>query len=141
MKGVFITTEEACAQVAATASLSSSYSGINVYTGTDNEDKAAPAIICWAQSSTEDFPLSGIWHVKTSIITKQIAITGSVGEMNTFVGDIQSAFLTGSIETTLSNRVSNYFVYQVLFDSSDSSQDGDTWVHTLDLDIVCTIKP
>ena len=139
--GVLTTTEMACALVA--EDIVSSYGDINIYTGTDNDDKAAPAVICYAESASEDFPFSGIWHVKTNIILKEMAELDSerVTRLNSLLGDVHSAFLKPNIESTLTSKSpSNYYVYQVVFDGKNSTQDGDAWVHTLSLDIVSTTK-
>ncbi len=144
MEGIYTTTEAACYQIATTASLNSAYNTyrpITVYTGTGNvEDLQAPAVVCRAESATEDFPLSGLWHVRTSIICKEMAHDSTVPNMDTFIGDIQQSFLTGSIDTELSNAVPDYFVYQVLFDGLGFQPEGDAWIHTLNLDILCTIS-
>lgn len=135
--GVLTTTEKVCSLLATDVV----DSGVSVFTGTDNDDKAAPCVICWSESATEDFPFSGIWHVKTNIIVKQMAADATVDGENTLLGTVHSAFLTNTIETTLTNKSpSNYFVYQVVFDGNSSTQDGDAWIHTLSLDIVSTTK-
>ena len=114
---------------------------MNIFTGTDNEDKKAPAVICYAESCSEDFPFSGIWHVKTNIIVKDMAADSSPDGINSLLGDVYSGFLTSDIETKLTNKLaSTYYVYQVVFDVNSSNTDGDAWIHTLSLDIVSTTK-
>src|ERR1051326_771519 len=125
--GILTTTEKACSLLA--EDVASTYGDIEVFTGVNNEDKAAPCVICWAENATEDFPFSGIWHVKTHIIVKEMAKASSVNGINTLYGDVYSKFITDTIESTLTNKVpSSYYVYQVVFDNTNSNTDGDAWV-------------
>jgi hypothetical protein len=136
MMPILLTTETACASLATSASVSASL-GLNVYTGIDNEDKEAPAVICSAISATEDFPQSGIWHVKTFIKVKEIAEdTTNKGNASTA---IFQRFLTGSINTDLKNNASNFYVFDVFAEDSQNTQEGDAWVQTLSLDIVAAL--
>lgn len=131
------TTELAC-QALATASLSTA--GVNglVTTGMDNVDKVAPIVVCYAENATEDFPYSGIYHVATTIVCKEMAadtdMTGSILSDTIF-----SNFLTGSTITNL-NTYPGYFVYNVLVTDTKDSWEGDTHKQEFVLDILCALK-
>ena len=135
-----MTTELAC-QTIAMGALSTAGSGsVNVYTGVGNvEDITAPCVICVANDKSEDFPFSGIWHVKTTIFIKEMAADVSVGEMNTLAGLVENAFLFKGIEAALSSATPNYYVYQVVSEGGNAPQrNGDAWVNSFNMDIVCT---
>ena len=134
------TTEKACSLLA--GDISSTYGDFSIFTGVNNMEKEAPCVICWAENATEDFPFSAIWHVRTHIIVKEMAMaTSSLDSVNSLYGDVYSKFLTGSIETDLTSKVTaSYYVYQVLFDGSNSTTEGDAWVNEITLDIVSTTK-
>jgi hypothetical protein len=134
MYSILTATETACAKVAATLG-----NGYTVYTGVDNIDINDPAVICYAESASEDFPFSGIWHVKTSITIKQMAYDHTTGSMDSLVGTIMSGFLNGGIEAALSATGLNYAVYQVVPEPHQERTNAEAWTHTIGLDIVCVL--
>src|ERR1035437_7422201 len=92
------TTELACQALATSSLLNANVTG-NVVVGIDNVDKEAPIVVCYAESATEDFPHSGIYHVATTIVCKEMAadtdITGSQLS-NTIFSDRKSTRLNSS---------------------------------------------
>lgn len=137
MLPILITTERACAELAASASISRSLD-CTVYTGLDGEEKEAPAIICSSTNAQEDFPFSGIWHVRTDITVKENAYDTS-GSLGILSDAIFERFLT--VDTgSLSTRVPNYSVIDVIADACDNSVEGDIWKQTLSLDVICSLK-
>lgn len=137
MQSINLSTETACVYQAATASLNASVDCF-CYNGLDNEDIQVPAVICCVNNAEEDFPQSGVWHCKTSISVKEAAYdtTRSVASLS---DTIFKAFLTGSIEQDLTNKVSNLSVYSVIPEGIETTTSGDAWVQTLKLDIVCVL--
>lgn len=132
MLPILITTENALAS-ASLATVNSASLTSNVYTGIDNEDKGAPAIICSCQSATEDFVGSGIWHIKSSVIVKEIAADTSVtSSLATTVFEK----IVGLTTTQLANCTTNFAVYDVLLEGHEQSQQSDAWVQTLNLEII-----
>jgi|ERR1035437_4182467 hypothetical protein len=131
------TTELAC-QALATASLfSASVAGL-VVTGIDNEDKSAPLVVCYAENATEDFPYSGIYHVATTIVCKEIAFDTDV--INTELSDtIFQNFLSSSTIPAL-NTYPGYFVYNILVTDTKDSWQGDAHRQEYVLDILCALS-
>lgn len=129
---ILATTERACVEIAASASISASVDA-NIYTGMDNDDKVAPAVICGALDAMQDFPESGIWRVKTQIVVKEVAadtdLTSSLANV------IFEKFSTVTKEE-LSGSVENFSVYDIQLEGCTNSQQDDTWVQTLSLEIV-----
>ena len=131
------TTELAC-QALATASLfSASIAGL-VTTGIDNVDKTAPIVVCYAESAVEDFPYSGIYHVATTIVVKEMAYDTNVISSQ-LSNTIFKSFLTSSTIPTL-NIYPNYFVYNVLVTDTKDSWQGDAHKQEYILDILCGLK-
>ena len=132
------TTELAC-KALATASLAGASVSASVATGIDNIDKEAPLVVCYAESATEDFPYSGIYHVATTIVCKEMAADTNM--LTTQVSEaIFSSFITGSTITTL-NTYPGYFVYNILITDTKDSWEGDTHKQEYVLDILCALKP
>jgi hypothetical protein len=131
------TTELAC-QALATASLfSASVAGL-VTTGIANIDKTAPLIVCYAEGATEDFPYSGIYHVATTIVVKEIAFDTDV--VNTKLSDtVFSNFLSGSTIPAL-NTYPGYFVYNIVVTDTKDDWDQDTHRQQYVLDILCALS-
>ena len=102
--------------------------------GIDNDDKIAPAVICYADGATEEFPNSGIYHVRTSIIVKELAadtdVTSSLGYY------IFKSFLSGSAKTIL-NNYPHYYVYDWFVENTNENTQNDAWVQTYTFNIVC----
>jgi hypothetical protein len=130
-------TELAC-QALATASLAASTVSASVTTGIDNVDKTAPLVVCYAESATEDFPYSGIYHVATTIVVKEIGYDTDV--TSTQLSDtIFKNFLSSSTIPIL-NIYPNYFVYNVLVTDTKDSWQGDAHKQEYVLDILCGLK-
>jgi hypothetical protein len=139
---ICLTTETACNSIASAIDVSAYeglFSTVQFYTGIDNEVKKSPCVICAAIDAQEEAPDTGIYHVKTQIIVKERAATAN-RETTTLADTIFRGFLTGSIEQSLSNNATNYFVYKVFQpDPQQSGLEGKQWVATLNLHIVCCI--
>ena len=130
-------TELACANLA-TASLASAAVTASVTTGVANIDQAAPLVLCYAETATEDFPYSGIYHVSTTIVCKEMAF--DTDTLATKLSDtIFSNFLTGSTVPRL-NAYPNYYVYNVLVTDTKDSMEGDAHKQEYVLDILCALK-
>jgi hypothetical protein len=138
------TTELACVACAYSASLSASL-GLSIdngiYAGIDNTDKAAPAVICYSDSATEDFPFSAIHHVRTHVMVKQIAAdtltTSGISDT------IFSAFMqdSGSRATkTILNNYPGFYCYEYFITDTSDNVDGDAWVQEYVFDIISALK-
>jgi hypothetical protein len=130
------TTENAFALLALSASLSQSL-GYGVYTGIGNMDKPAPAIICYAENGTEDFPFSGIYHVRTHVMVKEMAfdtdpLTGS------FADNIFAALCNNNTKNNL-NTYPNYYVYEYFIQGTNDGFDEDTQIQEMTFDVVSAI--
>ena len=121
------------AEVSVTSSRDNSLN-VNIYTGIDNEDKLAPCVICHAESATEDFPNSGIYHVKTSVTVKEIAADTSVTSSLGY--HIFKSYLSGSTKGIL-NNYPHYYVYDWFVEGVEESTSQDAWVQTYAFDVVC----
>ena len=132
------TTELAC-EVLASASLAAASITAMVVTGVDNSDKdTAPLVVCYAETATEDFPYSGIYHVATTIVAKEMAADTDV--INTEVSDtVFSNFLSSSTIPFL-NTYPGYFVYNILVTDTKDSWEGDAHKQEYVLDILCAVK-
>lgn len=133
---ILVTTERACAEIAASASISASLT-CTVYTGMDSDDKVAPAIICNAYDAVEDFPESGVWHVKTNIIVKEIAADT---DMSSSLANTMFERFSTITNEELSGSVSNFGVYNIQMEGCTNTQEEDSWVQTLSMDIVGVLK-
>lgn len=133
---ILITTERACVEIAASASVSASLD-VNIYNGMDDEGKAAPAIICGATDAQQEFPESGIWRVATQIITKEIA--ADTGKSSSLADTIFERFSTVTNEQ-LSGSVEGYSVLDIQLMGYQNTVVEDTWVQTLSLEIVGSLK-
>jgi hypothetical protein len=131
------TTELACQALATQSLLNANVTG-NVVVGIDNVDKEAPIVVCYAESATEDFPYSGIYHVATTIVCKEMAadtdITGSQLSNTIF-----SNFLSGSTIPVL-NTYPGYFVYGYWVTDSKDSWSGDAHIQEYMLNILCALQ-
>ncbi len=136
MSAILVSTEKACAVIAAMAIANAALQA-SVYTGLDSDDKNAPAVICSAESATEDFPASGLWHVRAIITTKEIAADTVTPSVLSDV--IQEAFLSDDTINNLNNAIPQFFVFDVLTPEVSNTQEVDAWVQTLSLEIVCSL--
>lgn len=131
------TTENAC-YCLATASLAAANIQAQVATGIDNVDKTAPLVVCYAESATEDFPYSGIYHVSTTIVCKEMAFDTNV--LTTPLSDnIFQNFLSGSTIPIL-NLYPNYYVYNIVVTDTKDSIEEDAHKQEYVLDILCALK-
>ncbi len=130
-------TENACAQLALTASVSASLN-VNIYTGIDNETVDAPAVICFADSAREEFPNSGVWHVNTRIYIKEMAADTSV--TSSLSDTIFKAFMSDVDTVTSLNLYPNYYVYDMFSETAENGSEGDAWSQQYVFDIVCSTK-
>lgn len=132
MMPILLTTEQTCAMIAATASVSASLT-CTVYTGLDSDEKTAPAIICSSDSAVEEVPYTGVYRVRTDIIIKENAAdtTGSLGSLSNVIFE---KFLT--IDTGSFSSGSNMSAYDIQVEGTDNSVEGDVWKQTLTLSIV-----
>lgn len=131
------TTEDACAWLATTASLSASFN-VPVYTGINNLDKTAPCIICYAESATEDFPFSGIYRVKTNIRIKEVA--SETDTSSSLATTLFEAFLNPLTKQAFNAYdSSSYFVYEYFVDTTNDSWDQDVWIQEYQLEIVSAL--
>lgn len=143
MLPILLKTEEACAALATSASISFGYTpetDIFIRTGIGNYDMQAPAIVCYAENGTEDFPFSGIYRVTANVVVKQMAadVTGSFG----FISDpIFHTFLGPNIESLLINLVSNYYVYKLILSETSDDTNSDAWAQKYTFEIVCALTP
>lgn len=139
MDDLITTTENACALLAYDACVSGSVSNVTVYKGQDNERKQAPAIICNVESAPEIYPDTGLCKVKADIIVKQIAADTDVADRGIIPGVIWRAFLNPNTINNLINQVPNYSVIAIYKLDEFKDEQGDVWVKTLSLEIVCAL--
>src|ERR1041385_7898537 len=88
--------------------------GMNVYVGISNVEKAAPAVVIFAQSATEVFPGNGIFKVQTAIDVKAIAADENADLFDDVTDQIEEACYNPDITGTLSAAVENFKVDGVL---------------------------
>ena len=137
------TTELACVLLAYSASLSASLGlsiGHGIYAGIDNVDKEAPCIICYAESANEEVPYSGMYHVKTHIVVKQIAYDSSVS--SSMSDAVFSTFCSGSngdYAKDILNRYPGFFCYDYFIDGTTDNTAGDSWIQEYSFDIVSAL--
>jgi len=132
MLPILTTTENALASASYATVLSASITA-SVFTGIDNETKTGPAIVCACYDAEEDFLGSGIWHVKSAVIVKEIASDTSV------TSSLATTVFEKIIEMTptqLANCTTNFAVYDIILSSHEQSQQDDAWIQTLNLQII-----
>jgi hypothetical protein len=113
-------------------------SGLNVYTGIGNEEKEAPAAIISALSATEDFPQSGIWHVKTRILVKNIAADTEEQGADSMADTVFAACLASNVSTTL-ETFGGFKIFDLFIETSEQDEAGDAWGHSINLEVICAI--
>lgn len=128
-------TETACANLCLSASTANGFT-VNVYTGLDNEDKQAPAVICTCVDATEDFPDSAIWHIKTAITVKEIA---SDTEVTSTLADSIFSVLSTATNEQISGSVSGLAVYDINLGEYSKTQDQNAWVKTMSGELVACL--
>lgn len=133
MLPILTTTENALASASVATLLSASISDTSVYTGIDNEVKVAPAIICSCSEAVEDFQSSGVWHIKASIMVKEMAADTNVSSS---LATTIFEKIVGLSTTQLANCTSNFAVYDFWLDGHEQTQQEDAWVQTLNLEII-----
>ncbi len=132
MMPILITAENALASASLDAITKANLSA-NIYTGMDNESKMAPAIICNCLSATEDFPESGVWHIKSSIIVKEMAFdTSTSSSLATTVFEK----ITEMTPSALAHCTSSFAVYDFFIEGTEQTQEEDAWVQKLDFEII-----
>jgi|ERR1044071_1665617 hypothetical protein len=130
MQAVLKTTELAGATLVGTLGITGS-----IYTGLDDETKVAPCVVIYAEDASEDFPKSGLYHVRTKVTVKEIAAdTETTSSLSKTVFD---AFLGSGVENNLMQSAISYSVCGVFVDGSENTQEGDAWVQNMSFDIIC----
>jgi hypothetical protein len=128
-----LTTTEQAVESFLTSTLTA---GTNIYKGLDNEERQAPCVICSATDARLAEIDSGIWHVRTAITVKEIAYDTATS--STLAGSVVEA-LEGDLKTNLTNSGTNYAVLDVFLEEASNSIEGDAWVQTIVLDVVCCL--
>lgn len=138
MLPILITTENACALFAGSVAIGASLDA-DVYTGFDDEEKQAPAIICNGESASEVELSTGVYRVKMQITVKEIAADTGETDKGVLGNTIFQSFLDNNTITNLINAVPNLFIYDIIIEGMSNSEQGDAWVQTLSLDIIATL--
>lgn len=135
MNAILRTVELACANVMATASLAGGLDA-NIYVGLDSDIKEAPAVICSAESATQDFQ-DGPYHVRVEISVKENSTITS--PTSSLAYNVFTALETTSSVQNLTNSVPNFIVFDVFSAEPRNSEAGDAWHQTVSYDIVCML--
>jgi hypothetical protein len=129
------TTETACATFL--ANVGTLPAGTNIYTGLDNEEREAPCVVCSALDGREEAPGLGIWHVRLAVTVKEIAY--DTAPTSSLCGTVFTALLSDTLETDLTNSVTQYAVIEVIPEDTSNGVDGDAWTQTLTMNVVCSL--
>ncbi len=124
------TCENAFEAVALTAS------SVQVATGLDNVDKDAPIVVCYAESSFEDFPNSGIHHVKMNVVVKEMAADTSTS--SSLANTIFQTFCNPNTKAAL-NSYPGFFVYEYFTAEPSQGWGGDAWHQTYSFDVISAL--
>lgn len=138
MNPILLAAEFACASMAYSASVSASLD-VNIYNGTDNQTKVAPAIICNAMQATETYRDSGVWKIVTEIKVKEMAETPENKDIvnnGDISGVIWATFQSPDAINNLNNQSSDFIAYDIILGDDIKSQEGDAWVQALSLEII-----
>lgn len=129
-------TEDACKYLVTNTVVSQSL-GIPVFTGIDNLDKTGPCVICYGESAQEEFPFSGVYHVTTNIMVKELAADSSVS--SSLAAVIFEGCLTTNTKQILNSYSSSYNVYEYWVTDTSNREDGDAWVQEYKLEVVSVL--
>ena len=110
----------------------------SVTTGFNNIDKIAPIVIVYSSNSTEDFPYSGIYHVDTQIIVKEMASDINVNTTQ-LAYTIYNNLLSGSAIPAI-NTYGGYYCYNILVKDHREDIVEDAHIHTLSIDSMCALQ-
>lgn len=107
------------------------------YTGIDNGDKLAPAIIVTCNNAQETYFQTRVYSFDVDVSVKDIAYDSTTSSYNSLVGNIFSLFgdsKTSSLSMNVSN--SNMCVFQTQMINFTNSQLEDSWGCSISLRLV-----
>jgi len=133
---ILITCENAAYQLAYSASIGSA----SVFKGIGNEDKAAPAVICYAESKEEILTSTYVYAVDLNIIVKERAKTVDSDDIGALAGKVHNVFLSDTTRQALENATPNFAVYDVIEQPSTNTVEDDAFIQPLRLKVICCKK-
>lgn len=128
------------------ASINSGSLYANVYTGMDNEDKIAPAIIVFVKDATEVVFNSRCYAFDVDIVVKEIATDDTVDNYSTLAGNVLSLFtdsVSGSLATSQfcqGNGIGINF-WQIQIGNYNSVTVGDAWINNFNFRFIGACVP
>ena len=108
---------------------------INLYTGEENKDKDAPAIICNVNRAVEEIPYSSVWRVSTEIDVKEVAVEVDQEDVSVLADAAFQTLLTPSSSLASGNGLN---IMGIVITNQDLVFSGDCWVAKLTVDIIAS---
>lgn len=129
---------EKCEDAWTTYLSSSISSSINIYRGIDWVDKEGPAVICFAESADEDFPYSGVYHVRMTIHFRYpFEDSSSLASRNVITEELDRKVLGNpDLVNSLTGSTTNLGIYAITFAGGSNGFAGDSWISTTGVDMV-----
>ena len=128
------------------SSLNSGSLSANIYTGIDNEDRVAPAVSVWCQSSSEVVFNSRNYEFDVNITVKDMAADDTISNFSTIAGNVLSYF-TDSVSATaainLYNTTNSFGIrfWQIRINGYGQETTGDTWVNNFNFKFIGALVP
>ena len=126
----------------------------NFYEGTNNEDKAGPAVIVACNDASETYWQTRVYRGNLDITTKEIAydsenIEGYTASMINLGGNIHSLFgdsYTASAAINANTRAGNagsndLWVLQTQIQNYQSQRIEDSWISNLNITVIFALQP
>jgi hypothetical protein len=125
--------ETAFAQLVANLAIT----GLEVYTGLDNDEKDAPAVIVSAGTAREECVGCGVWHVPLTIHVRQIAADTEEDAADAIAGQVFTACVEADV-TALGNLAS-IKIFDLLTNENGQGESGDAWDAQTNLEVICAL--
>ena len=118
-------------QSAVTASISASY-----YTGINNEDKVAPAVIVAARVGHETYWNTNIYSISVTVSCKEMAYDTAKGDLGVLAANVFNCFYDPNRNNNFTNSTYGFVAFQVQPQDIDTETREDTLINKLTLDFI-----
>jgi hypothetical protein len=120
----------------------SGFTGVNVYTGIDNEDRTPPAVTVWCKGINEVVFNSRCYAFDVDITVKEMAADTIVDDYSSLAGNVFAYFADSvSGSAALTSTTTGLRVWQIQMVSYDNNVSGDTWTNNLSLKLIGALVP
>ena len=124
-----------------TGSMTGSLGPINYYTGVNNEDKDAPAVIVSARVGNEVVYGTNVYSMEVSLLVKEMAADTNKADIGVLAANVFNVFYDPARTTNFTNTSIGFATFQVQPGAVDTEVDADTMVNKFTATLIGCLIP